>query len=98
MSLVFYSKPDCHLCDQGLDIVLRLARRHGLDVRKVNIEADPDLFQRHRYRIPVVTLGSVELGWGRLSERALEESLLACQERKETTPEDGGLADGNAGH
>ena len=74
-TLKLYSKPDCCLCDQGLPLVERLARRHGLQMEKVDISADPRLQELHGERIPVVELDGVELGWGRLSERALERKL-----------------------
>ena len=73
--LVFYSKPGCCLCDHSLPVVEALAQRHGLGLRKVNIEDDPRLMQLHGERIPVLALGDQELGWGRLSERALERKL-----------------------
>jgi glutaredoxin len=77
--LLFYSKPDCPLCDEGFEKVKRLAQRHRLEVEKVNLESDPQLFEKHRHRVPVVLLGETELGWGRLSERALELKLSrAC--------------------
>ena len=74
-TVVFYSKPDCPLCDEGFRKVARLAGLHGLVVKKVDIEGDPGLFERYRYRIPVVEYDGEELGWGRLSERGLERKL-----------------------
>jgi hypothetical protein len=73
--LTFYSKPNCCLCDHGYPLVAGLATRHGLTLEKVNIENDPQLALRHGQRIPVVELDGRELGWGRLSERALERKL-----------------------
>lgn len=75
-TLLFYSKIDCPLCDKGLPIVEDLARRFGLKVEKIDIlAADPDVLQRHRYRIPVVEFRGQELGWGRLSREELEGRL-----------------------
>jgi glutaredoxin len=73
--IILYSKPNCPLCDEGLEKLLRVARRHSLEVRKVDIREDPDLLARHGERIPVVTLGGEELGWGRLSEKGLDHAL-----------------------
>jgi len=74
-TLRFYSRPDCPLCDKGLPAVRRLARRHGLELEKVNIASDPGLEARHGRRIPVVEVAGRTLGWGLLSERALEREL-----------------------
>ncbi len=74
-TLKLYSKPDCCLCDQGLPVVERLARRYRLAVEKVDVTSDPRLYELHGERIPVLELDGEELGWGRLSERALERKL-----------------------
>ena len=73
--LRFFSKSDCPLCDKGLAVVRRLAERHGLEVETVDIASDPALVRRHGERIPVLEIAGRELGWGLLSERALEREL-----------------------
>ncbi len=75
--LLFYTKPGCGLCVEAFPKVERVAARYGFSVRRIDIESDPDLFARHRYRIPVVEWDGSELGWGRISERALERDLRA---------------------
>lgn len=73
--LVFYTRPDCPLCDKSWPIAEALAVRRGLRLRQVNIETDSHLEARHGHRIPVIELDGVVLGWGRLSERALARTL-----------------------
>lgn len=79
--LTLYSKPNCCLCEEGLPIVERLADRYHLTVEKVDITSNPRLYELHGERIPVVELDGRELGWGRLSERALERKLERRQGR-----------------
>jgi glutaredoxin len=74
-TLVYYSKPDCPLCDKSWSLAAALAARHRLDLQKVDILSDPALERRYGQRIPVLVLGDQELGWGRLSERALDRRL-----------------------
>jgi len=74
-SLIYFSKDDCPLCDKGLAVVQRLAARHGLQIKKIDIESDPALLARYRERVPVLELDETELGWGLLSERAIERKL-----------------------
>lgn len=74
-SLVFFSKDDCPLCDKGLAVAQRLAARHGLRIEKVDIESDPTLMEKYAERVPVLELDGAELGWGLLSERAIERKL-----------------------
>jgi hypothetical protein len=73
--LVYYTKPDCPLCDKGWPVATALAARHRLALQKVDILSDPALARRYGEKIPVLALGEEELGWGRLSERALERRL-----------------------
>ena len=75
MTLVFYSKPDCPLCDDGFERAQMVARRFGMEIKKVNILSDPDLVARHGERIPVLELQGVELGWGRVSEKGLTRKV-----------------------
>ena len=62
--VTLYSKPDCHLCDEAEDRLMRLSRRVGLSYRKVDIQSSPELFARLRYRIPVIDVdGGATLDW-----------------------------------
>ena len=74
-ALVFFSKEDCPLCDKGLVVVRRLARRYDLRIEKVDIQSDPALQAKYGERIPVLMWGEAELGWGLLSERAIERKI-----------------------
>ena len=76
--LFFYTKPGCSLCDILLPGVKALAVEKGLALTLVDIRADEDDYERYRYRIPVVTLEKVELGWGRVAHAALREALEAA--------------------
>ena len=71
----FYSKSDCPLCDTGLEKLAPLAEKFGLGIVKVDIESDPELLKRYRWRIPVAVLRQEELGWGRLSSGALSRRM-----------------------
>lgn len=80
--LHFYTRPDCPLCDEFIGAAEAIGARHGLPIRKRNIEElDVATYQKHRYRIPVVEYAAgdsseaVELGWGRLDEQAMEAVL-----------------------
>ena len=63
MSLKFYTRPDCHLCELAWDVL----EQAGLnsEVSMVNIEDDVELLHRYGLRIPVIhdpVLGR-EIGW-----------------------------------
>lgn len=81
--ILFYTKPGCSLCDKVWPAASSLAERYGLELRKVDIEAaGGELYERHRYRIPVIEWRGVELAWGRIDAAALEEALAREQARR----------------
>ena len=71
----FYSKPDCPLCDAGLLIVGKLARRFDLDIEKIDIETDSRFIEKFGDKIPVVELDGDILSFGKLSERELAQAI-----------------------
>ena len=58
VEVVFYGRPDCHLCDEVRGEIGRLAAHYGWDLalREVDIESDDELFKRYLERIPVVVV------------------------------------------
>ena len=55
-SLVLYGKADCHLCDDAAAILQRVASELGVSWSKVDITTDPAVFERFKYRIPVIEI------------------------------------------
>jgi thiol-disulfide isomerase/thioredoxin len=54
--VTLYGKPDCHLCEDALALLERLAELYPLRVTEVDITTDPELFRRYDIRIPVVVV------------------------------------------
>ena len=74
-TVVLYSRPECHLCDQARSAILAL-REQGLrfDLREVDIESDDELLARYLERIPVVAVeGEV------VSELVLDQDALRAR-------------------
>jgi glutaredoxin len=59
--LTLYSKPDCHLCDDALEILTRLQAELGFQLVERDITLDDDLHRAYFERIPVITLDGEEL-------------------------------------
>ena len=72
---MLYGRPECHLCDEALDILKRLVAEAG-DVVLIerNIEEDDELHRRFLERIPVIEL-----------EGRIVSELVPDQERLRTT-------------
>lgn len=76
--IVLYAKAGCHLCDEARAYLEDLSADHGVTFDEVDIRRDPVIFERYRYRIPVITLRGVERLEGRIEAgdiRALLEEL-----------------------
>jgi glutaredoxin len=59
--LTLYSKSDCHLCDDALEILTRLQAELGFELIERDITLDDELHRAYFERIPVVELDGEEL-------------------------------------
>ena len=57
MRIVLYTRPGCHLCEEVEGWLLEA----GVPWQTVDITADATLFERQRYRIPVIDVDGREV-------------------------------------
>jgi glutaredoxin len=57
VSLVLYTRPGCHLCDDARAAL----RRIGHPFEEIDIEGHDELLRRYLERIPVVALDGIEV-------------------------------------
>jgi glutaredoxin len=79
-TVVLYSRPDCHLCDEARSAILSL-RDQGLsfELREIDIDGEDELHLRFLERIPVVAV----------DDRIVSELVLdldALRSRIDTVP------------
>ena len=78
--LVFYTRPECHLCAVAVPRVRRAALLWGLTLREVNIDHHPKLAVDYGLRIPVVEdAGGQVLAEGNIGAFRLWRTLLGRQ-------------------
>ena len=53
----------CHLCEEAE----ALLRRGGVEATLLDVDADPDLFGRFDFRVPVLLVGGRVVAEGRIS-------------------------------
>lgn len=75
--VVLYSKPDCCLCHQSLEILQRLTGEFDLEIEEVDITRDPALHDRYRYTIPVVVIDGKQVLESKIAEHYLRRALSA---------------------
>jgi glutaredoxin len=74
-TVVLYSRPGCHLCDDARVVLERVRRESPFALVEVDITGDDDLHARYLERIPVVELDGEELFEFFVDERTLRERL-----------------------
>ena len=78
MIATLYLKPGCHLCEDALHALRRLARRYPHQLRTVDITTDSALYARYWEQIPVLVVEGREYA-APLSPPVLERALRgAC--------------------
>jgi glutaredoxin len=70
--VILYSKPGCHLCDDARAYLEDAAAEQGIRYDEIDILSDPTLFERYRYRIPVIVVDGVERLEGRIAPEQVE--------------------------
>ena len=78
MRVTIYTKPECHLCEDALDILDRLAPQYDLQITEVNILDDMALYEAFHEEIPVLDIEDGRLG--RLKAPIDEPSLRTAFE------------------
>src|ERR671934_866186 len=78
MRVTIYTKPECHLCEDALDILDRLAPQYDLQISEVNILDDMALYEAFHEEIPVLDIEDGRLG--RLKAPLDEASLRTAFE------------------
>ena len=69
--MTLYTKTDCCLCDEALEVIARVRREHPFELEEVDIGGDAELTTRYGERIPVVLVNGVEEFEYRVDEQAL---------------------------
>ena len=59
-TVVLYSRPGCHLCDEARAAILDVRGHVPFGFDEVNIETDDALIREYGIRIPVVTIDGEE--------------------------------------
>jgi uncharacterized membrane protein/glutaredoxin len=62
MRITVYTKPACHLCEDVLSILDRLAPQYDLEITEVNILDDMALYEAYHQEIPVLDIEDGRLG------------------------------------
>jgi glutaredoxin len=60
-TVVLYSRPRCHLCEEARAVIEAVQAEIPFDLREIDIESDDALIRDYGLRIPVVSVDGEEL-------------------------------------
>ncbi len=74
--VTFYTKAGCHLCEEARDMLEDIAALTQFDLTEIDIRSNPAIFDKYRYRIPVILIESEEnILEGRIEFRDLAKAF-----------------------
>ena len=82
LRVIILSRKDCHLFDVVYRMVVRLQLELHIDTKKVSIEGDTDLMERHGARVPVILLDGIEHFSGNVTEGELRRAIKKARWRR----------------
>lgn len=74
-SLVLYSKPGCHLCEELRAELDDMRPELDFSIEEIDITSESALFERYRHEIPVLMMDGEEIGRGRVDIRDVRHRL-----------------------
>ncbi|MBI1729918.1 glutaredoxin family protein [Candidatus Acetothermia bacterium] len=74
--LIFYTKPDCPLCEKAFVVVKKTKKRTDFQLEIRDITQDKVLFEKYCFDIPIIELNGVIRFRGRVTEEELGAALL----------------------
>lgn len=72
----FYYKPACWFCDQVEEMLMGIKDRYELEIEKIDITQDEQLYELYRFDIPVIEFEDGTALHGRIRKKAIIQKLL----------------------
>jgi glutaredoxin len=64
--VTFYTKAGCHLCEDARDMLDEIAAQVSYELTEIDIRGNSEIFERYRYRIPVILIDETLVAEGRI--------------------------------
>lgn len=76
MIVHFYSRPNCELCVEGLQLLKLVQEDITFQIEQINIEENDTIHGKYMLMIPVVELNHQIVQYGQLDYPTLYEALM----------------------
>jgi glutaredoxin len=73
--VTFYTKVGCHLCEEARDMLEDIAALTTFILTEIDIRSDPAIFEKYRYRIPVIIINVETIIEGNIEFRDLAKAF-----------------------
>lgn len=73
--VTFYYKPGCWLCDTAEEMLNGLIDKYAIELRKIDITSDDELYELYRFDIPVFEFKDGTALYGRIRKKDLLQKL-----------------------
>ncbi len=73
--VTFYTKAGCHLCEEARDMLEDIAALTTYELTEIDIRGDSAIFEKYRYRIPVIIINDETVIEGRIEFRDLAKAF-----------------------
>lgn len=74
--LIFYSRPNCRLCEEGMNMMRLVQQEVPFEFATVDIEQDEDLHERYMMMIPVLEKDGEMIQYGILDYETIIEAVI----------------------
>lgn len=81
--VTLYGKVECCLCDEAMEVLLKVKAALSFDLEKIDISDNPKLLAEFGLKIPVVFVDGVQV----FKYRVNEKRLLGLLEKREESTE-----------
>src|SRR6516165_4735757 len=73
--VTFYTKAGCHLCEEARDMLEDIAALTTYKLTEIDIRSDTAIFEKYRYRIPVIIINHDTIVEGRIEFKDLAKAF-----------------------
>lgn len=80
VKITFYHKPECWLCDVAQEMLNGLEEKYNLQINKIDITTDDELYELYRYDIPVLEFKDGTALHGRIRLKDLQQKIKENKE------------------
>jgi len=80
VNITFYSKDGCWLCEHAQEMLNGLQVKHDLQINRVDIDSDDEIYEMYRFDIPVFEFRDGSSLYGRIKKKDLLHKLETNRE------------------